>query len=580
MWITGFIFAILFLVLAAGGAIISGRVFRSGKAPRSINILMVGAFLSALSLMLPIYIKTMKVNGCGYIEAIFVSLYDMIKLFLMDGEFDPVTDVAGYLPAWLYSAYSALFSVLMVLAPVLTFGFVLSFFKNVSAYQKLLFNYCNPVYVFSELNDKALALAESIHQRGERCALVFTDVFETDDEKSYELVERAKGMGAICFKKDIVTIHFNLHSQKSTTCFFALGEDQAENLTQALKLIDLYARRENVHLYVCSTQPAAELMMGNVNAGKIRVRRVNEVQSLIYRNLYENGFRIFESADEGVINAVVVGMGHHGTEMTKALAWFTQMDGYRPYIHAFDRDPQAESRFRALCPELLEKRGNFTDDGEAIYDLQIHSGLDVETQEFKEAIAGLGNVTYVLLALGQDELNIKTAVQLRTLFEQIGIKPIIQAIVYNSEKSAALAGVANHSNQKYEIDFIGDLESTYSYKVILDSELEEAGMARHRMWGDEEDFWRHEYNYRSSVASALHHQMKVNCKIPGIELPPAERRQADREAIRRMEHRRWNAYMRAEGYIYQPVRNNLAKAHPCLVCFDALPQKEKEKDDD
>jgi len=50
--------------------------------------------------------------------------------------------------------------------------------------------------------------------------------------------------------------------------------------------------------------------------------------------------------------------------------------------------------------------------------------------------------------------------------------------------------------------------------------------------------------------------------------------------LRRLEHRRWNAYMRSEGYTYAPVRNDLAKVHHCLVPFDDLPLKEQVKDDD
>ena len=47
-----------------------------------------------------------------------------------------------------------------------------------------------------------------------------------------------------------------------------------------------------------------------------------------------------------------------------------------------------------------------------------------------------------------------------------------------------------------------------------------------------------------------------------------------------MEHRRWNAYMRSEGFTYAEKRNNLAKTHNCLVTYDDLSLEEKAKDDD
>ena len=36
--------------------------------------------------------------------------------------------------------------------------------------------------------------------------------------------------------------------------------------------------------------------------------------------------------------------------------------------------------------------------------------------------------------------------------------------------------------------------------------------------------------------------------------------------------------MRSEGYIYNPIRNDLAKTHSKLIPFDALADEDKRKD--
>ena len=182
--------------------------------------------------------------------------------------------------------------------------------------------------------------------------------------------------------------------------------------------------------------------------------------------------------------------------------------------------------------------------------------------------------------MGNDEKNIRTAIKLRTLLLKKGKAPRIQAVVSNTDRKNALEGITNHSGQSYDIDFVGDVESLYSVGCIIDSELEAEALSRHLKWGKEEDFWRYEYNHRSSVASALHRRMKVICNIPGVDKIPQERTETERLNLRMMEHRRWNAYMRSEGFTYAEKRNNLAKTHNCLVTYDILTPEEKAKDDD
>lgn len=570
--------------------------YKSGRLLDPSKILFAGVIVSSVILFLPIYFNTFKSCDCGIFETVLIAIHNMIRLFIVDGEFGFITSNLVGVPTLIFKGYTTLFSILFVLAPILTFGFVLSFFKNISAYKRYITHYNSDVFIFSELNEKSLALAKSLHKNNSKNRFfVFTDVFEKEEEQSYEFVEKAKELGAVCFKKDIVTIDFSFHSKKSNLSFFAIGEDQSENICQALKIVDNLKYRDKTNLYVFSTQVEAEMLLAHAfngadNGIKIKVRRVNEVQSLITRNLYENGYeKIFESAydDSEVkkINAVVIGMGQHGTEMTKALSWFCQMDGYLVEINAFDLDLNVNERFTAECPELMKFSGVLDVAGEAKYTINIHSGVNVDTVAFDKHIQSLPRTTYVFVALGNDEKNISTAVKLRSLFERIGYNPEIQAVVYNSDKKEALTGIANFKGQEYKIDFIGDMKSSYSEEVILDSDVEEEALKRHMKWGNESEFWQYNYNYKSSIASAIHRKMKILCGMPGIEKDPKDRAEDELWNLRILEHNRWNAYMRSEGYVYggtveKSGRNDLAKMHNCLVPFSELPLKEQEKDDD
>ncbi|MBR5315068.1 MAG: hypothetical protein IKU45_06625 [Clostridia bacterium] len=586
MWTTCLIISIIALVLSVVMAIVSA--YTKHKKLFGLDYtkwLFGGVAIASIAFFMPVYSAFLSENNGNVFDAFSSSFHYMFRLFIMDVEYEfIILSLNNYISNnVLATAYRVVLAILFVYGPILTFGFVMSFFKNVSALYRYAWKFFSKAYVFSELNEKTLALAESLNAKG--TALVFTDVFDKGDEDSYEMIERAKDMGAICFKNDILTVNFKFHSKKKDLYFFVISENHVENIKHALKIVEKYEKRENTRLYVLSSHPEAEAVLSNevkrINNDDekqgIIIRRINEVQSLITRTLYDVGYEsIFEPAYEenGVkkINAVIIGLGQHGKEMLKSLAWFGQMDGYDLTINAFDKDPLAKDKFKSICPELMKFSGVY----------------DVETATFDEMLEKIGRPTYVFVALGNDEDNIAMAMKARMLCARYGYDPVIQAVIYNSEMKQALKGITNFKGEEYKIDFLGDIKTTYSEKGILKTDLEKLALARHLMYdpNGENSFWQYSYNYRSSIASVIHREMKKKCGIPGIELPPNERKPEDREAIRIMEHRRWNAYTRSEGYVYGGTidkpkgRNDLAKRHNLLVSFEELPLSEQEKDDD
>ena len=554
------------------------------------NVLFVGMFAAAFFMFLPAHLVYTGTAKLGKVSAVLLSLYKSMQVFTIGSEYDVVkVCIVGFCPAWLEAWYLTWAAAVFVLAPIFTFGFVLSLFKNLSANVKLSLSFFKDTYVFSELNEKSIVLAKSIKDRDGRVSIVFADVIEDNEENTNDLIARAGQLGAICFKKDILAVDLSRHSKKSILALFAIGKNEAENLNQSLKLIEQYRHRADTHLYVFSKKIESELLLTAVDKGQMKVRRINEVQSLINRILYEDGAIIFDGAgvqDDGTkkISAIIVGMGNHGTEMLKALAWYGQMDGYQLEINAFDKDPMAEERFNAAAPELMSPVYNGARvEGEAQYRITIHSGMDADSLSFGKEIEKISDATYVIVALGNDDVNINTAVRLRMYFERMRIHPVIQAIVYNTQQKKALEGIQNYRGQKYDIDFIGDLESSFAESVIVGSELEEEALQRHLKWGKEDEFWTYEYNYRSSVASAIHMRARIYCGIPGADKNENDLTEEEKPRIEALEHRRWNAYMRAEGYIFsgskeKSSRNDLAKMHHDLVDYASLHDDEKRKD--
>ena len=220
-----------------------------------------------------------------------------------------------------------------------------------------------------------------------------------------------------------------------------MGSDETKNLERTLCLAEKYSDLEGTEMFVLSSLRESELVLNSIRKDKnIKIRRFNEVQSLIYHTLYKNK-SIFVDATESSqgnnkIHVVMLGLGQYGTEMLKALVWYCQVDGYELIIDAFDQRQDAESRLRAACPELLSPtiNGRYNAD-DSNYTIRIHSDADVETFEVQEQIKNLEPVTYAFVALGSDMENVRMSIQLRSLLKRGGMQPSIQAVV----KSAGIA---------------------------------------------------------------------------------------------------------------------------------------------
>ena len=594
------IYIICFVIAVAAffAGIIAAVQTKNRRHPgglRPAYYIMGGVFVSATSLFLPIYAENFQGDEAGGLKTLLIAIHNAIRLFIVDGEFNIIDEnITGTLGN-IWIPYSILAAILFVFAPILTFGAILSLVRNVYSYVAYIMVWFRDVYVFSELNDEANALARSIRENHPWCAIVYTDVFEDNDEASYERMQRARMMQAIFFKNDIEFIRFGAHSRRKRIIFLTIGHDEQENIRQSVNLIDKYKDRDNTELYVFSTGKEGELLLSDLDKGRIKVRRINERSAMITRYLYERGEVLFDEAATGQdgirrINVVIAGLGQYGGEMLRTLAWFCQMDGYRITIDAYDLKRDVLDRFRAFCPELISPEHNgFFEPQEAGYLIRIHPMTDIGTASFLESVPkGEDGATFVFVALGSDEANMRAATELRVMYERMGLHPRIVTVVQSSHVNRALAGIRNFSGQPYDIEFIGGMDDVYSEKAIMDSELEKDALERHLRYGndkkeEEEKFWKYEYNYRSSVATALHARVRIHCGMTGADKKKEDLTEQEERTMEMLEHRRWNAYMRSEGYVFSgstdpASRNNLARMHHDLVPYDVLTGEEQDKD--
>lgn len=582
-WNICFILSVAIFILAIVISIVKLSIRGKKVLLKPFYIFAVSVAISTMLIFYPVYFGYFEgtINlFFRVVKSILFSIYSTIGLFLADSNFELIETMvsSANLSVLLTQSYTIFASILFVVVPISTFGIILSFFKNVISYVRYWCSFAKPIYIFSYLNDYSVTLAEDIFRNHKNSSIVFTDVYNKEEKERQELIDRIEAIGAICFKKDISSIKFGFHlkGKKSKMYFFVLNEKEEENIKIFSHLSDTYRNRSNAIIYLFSKTSQGELVISSSENRKLQVRKINYAQSLVYRTFFERGEEIFANAklDENgqkIISAVVIGLGNYGSILTKTLAWYCQMDGYKIKINAFDKENQAKSNFISSCSELMsEKYNGKLITGEPHYDIQIHAGIQYDSKEFDDELKKIKDATVVFVCCGSDGTNIDCAVKVRKIFEGEKMQPTINTIVYDSKQKSRIESAKNFKNQPYNINCIGDIKTTYSEKVIINSELEKEALARHLKYGSEEDFWKYDYNYRSSLATALHMRARIFCGIPGANKQQDEATEQEKEIISLLEHKRWNAYMRTEGYSFGERRNDLAKQHHNLVPFSEL----------
>ena len=572
------------LLIFFGGIILSVFAARAGldNGSKPVNHVFAGTFISSTVLFLPIYSKYFEGTDLIWIKTILLSIHNSIRIFIVDGEFDIVHNTLLETGHWIATPYTILFALIYITAPILTFSIVLSLVKDLSAFLNVCFTFFGKIYIFSEMNEQSIALARSIKEKEKRSKIVFTNVTNLESDNNNALVQKIKQIRGIIFKKDILSIGLGL-SASSRVSFFMIGENKHKNTKEALEIIKKYKNRSKTDVYVFSSEAEDSLLIENAERGKLKIRIKDQPRALIYDYLYKNGEKLFKQAEENMIRAMIVGMGNYGMNMLKTLSWFGQIADYKLYIAAYDMDPCIEDLFAGECPELYDPKinGRF-DSGDAQYEIKVSSVESYYTKTFATVISDY-RPTFVFIDAGNDEKNIHLSAKIRQTCERIGIHPGIVTVCSDPVLNDNLTGLKNQRGQQYDIEYIGNINQAYSAEVAIATELEEKALKHHLKWGDEAGFWASPYNYNSSIATTMHSSLKQKMGVVGAGKKESELTEQERDELEKLEHRRWNAYMRSEGYVFSgdtdpSSRNDLGKMHHNLVPFNSLSEEDKRKD--
>ncbi len=480
------------------------------------------------------------------------------------------------------------FELARFLAPVVTGytalqGLALLFSEQLA---RLTARFARGHVVICGLGDKGLRLALGFRAQGHRVLAI-----ESDPANPNVAACREQGVTVLTGDASMPEA-LNGANVASASYLFAVCGDDGVNAEIAVRARAAAVRRRSgvlgcyahiVELALCRLLREQHLAGPHAEAFRLE-----------FFNVYESGARALLAAhpvaapDDRPAHVLIVGMGDLGEALVLQAAreWREAGAGGRLRIGVVDRMAQARVRsLLARCPHLAD-----------ICDLVAHE-MDVRSAEFETAdflVDGDGRcaVTAAFVCLSADALSITSALSLGRRLAGSADATIVARV-------AERGGLQTLLSECEGIVAFPLLDETCRPELLLRGVNETLAQAMH------EDYLRHELARGAELGSrgALHrwedldehyreaNRAQADCLAErlaafGYRIAPLTDWEAERfefsadeiEGMARMEHERWCAERRGQGYRWGEVRDDRRKTHPDLVGWDELSEEGREKD--
>jgi len=577
--------------------------------------------------------------GYNWVDEIFNSLIRTMQTFSLDENYLGAIAIGKELffnefnSRLLSEFYGFFASVLNVCAPILGGAIILGLLTSIFPRIRLFFMPLREKYVFSELNDRAICLAEDIIKEAgnkKQPIIIFTDAYtDYSSEATSELFQKTKSIGAICLKDDILNISF-LHVKDLH--FILIDKEDINNIHSLITLVTENKKRfkKGCHIYVFSQNPEASSIVKKLikdhklETSEIIIKLIQEYTSIVY-NLFNDMPLYYPLLAKGLSNysekkelvITIIGGGKIGKEVFLGTYWCAQMLNCTLRINVITKKAKKfKLKIDYINKEILQSGVERAELLRVFPNQDIYAepyasfsfyNTDVEGDKLFKILNKKDNTgfsllssDYFIIALGSDNLNITTAVNIdreirrNILNKYINNKPVIAYSVYDSKINEELNKINSQSNPTYLYAF-ASLKKIYSCKNIFMNNVKELAfdIIKIHNKADEEKFLKDEYNWWSSIARILHLSYKmfsIGSLKPTkkhIDVTEEERKKyceaIQEEAVNNrlswLEHRRWNAFMRTKGFTTPTEsqwdqyafkedndhKNIPLKLHPCIV---------------
>lgn len=329
-----------------------------------------------------------------------------------------------------------------------------------------------------------------------------------------ELYQASKAT-VIATSLDAATATAYLGEMKALHTFY-IGADKSANVQRAAQLMktldedDRQPQAEKHHVYCLSNTDESMLIFDALAQQKLReipedkrsewladratLRLISEPRERMLNLLTEKPlFSVLNNGGKR-LTVLIVGLGENGIEALKDAYWIGCMRDVRLRIIGIDKDAD---RIRAVledsCPEMFDL-------GKRRHAVSIIRA-DVETGQLKKTLDKCISAdpesderVYAIVARGNDELNLQTAIKLRRIFSYRGLEhqisstdantrrrtmimPLIRGSVVAKAAESLVSDDKGAEFQKFELTPFGSRAEVFSYENIVCSAWEQVAVS-------------------------------------------------------------------------------------------------------
>lgn len=500
----------------------------------------------------------------NWIERFFDSLVHALQTFSMDEDYTTYlsegkefiySNHLGTVTADVYGFYAALLNTLAPIAGgAILFDILTDIFPNIRLYYHSL-KHNKKSFIFSELNSRAIVLAEDIRKHYPKAFILFTDAYVSPaDEFSSELLIRAQKINALCLTTDLTVLNYLGQGPVEYYLIDNSDENNMETLTEMFTgklgkhFINMWKKNANktaekeVDIFIFSGNPTVYQMVEHFNQlceeenlNQVLIQVVNEYENLIYELLDTHPLYLpLLTNHNNELSIVLTGGGHIGKQFIKSAYWCGQM--LNPYVEQNTENPEKiKLHFHIIAknstelkqqlildmPEAFDSKYCALDEqectGEKPYASFSFHTADVNSCEYEAILNEIPHIDYVLVALGSDKRNLSASHWLKKYLDKRsltqGNPSYIHCIIEDTNLKNTISGIFQQQKPMpvNDICFLGSLDERYKYHTIHQTRFAESACLVDIAHKDKtkRDFLTDMYNFRSSIASAMHLKYRI-----------------------------------------------------------------------